>query len=89
MNLWLDDIRPAPVGWVWAKTYAQAVDCLITGRVEHCSLDHDLGENRRTGYDVVCWMEANDCWPLVSIAIHSMNPVGKANMLRAMERNGK
>lgn len=43
MNLWLDDVRPAPDGWVWAKTVDEAVALLQTGKVEQASLDHDLG----------------------------------------------
>jgi hypothetical protein len=43
MKLWHDDIRPAPEGWVWARTNEQAQEHLLTGTVEEISLDHDLG----------------------------------------------
>lgn len=43
MKLWLDDIRPSPKGWVWARTNEQAKEYLLTGEVTECSLDHDLG----------------------------------------------
>ena len=43
MNLWLDDMRPAPVGWIHATTVADAKKILLTGEVERASLDHDLG----------------------------------------------
>lgn len=43
MKLWHDDIRPAPEGWVWARTNAEAIKLLKTGKVEEASLDHDLG----------------------------------------------
>lgn len=43
MNLWHDDVRPAPAGWVWARTNQEAKAHLLTGRVEMASLDHDLG----------------------------------------------
>lgn len=43
MNLWLDDMRPAPPGWQWVKTVQEAQALLRTGDVEHASLDHDLG----------------------------------------------
>jgi len=43
VNLWLDDIRPAPVGWQWAKTVEEAQAMLLSGKVENASLDHDLG----------------------------------------------
>jgi len=43
MKLWHDDIRPAPEGWVWARTNKEAMAHLETGDVEEISLDHDLG----------------------------------------------
>lgn len=43
MNLWLDDVRLAPDGWVWAKDITAAKEYLLTGEVERASLDHDLG----------------------------------------------
>jgi len=49
MKLWLDDVRPAPQGWMWAKDNATAKSileaCGVTGHVaiHECSLDHDLG----------------------------------------------
>ena len=43
MNLWLDDVRPAPFYWIWAKTAREVRDYLASGRVVECSLDHDLG----------------------------------------------
>lgn len=43
MKLWHDDVRPAPEGWVWARTNTEAKSLLLTGRVTEVSLDHDLG----------------------------------------------
>ena len=43
IDLWLDDIRPAPVGWLWLKTIDAAKELLRAGRVRRASLDHDLG----------------------------------------------
>jgi hypothetical protein len=53
--LWLDDIRPAPEGWTWCKSYDEAVAALLTGRVHKASLDHDLSDiqmrwDTETGY---------------------------------------
>lgn len=45
MRLWHDDTRPAPAGWVWARTNAQAKELLMAGTCEEISLDHDLGLN--------------------------------------------
>lgn len=113
MNVWLDDIRPAPDGWVWFSGIEGVKEVLLTGQVEELSLDHDLGacpdcmqgktleewlartdgqsmphcSHVGTGYDLVCWMEANDIWPLFKPKVHSANPVGRQKMLVAIERS--
>lgn len=43
IDLWLDDMRPAPSGWLWVKTVDDAKLQLAAGRVRKASLDHDLG----------------------------------------------
>ena len=43
VRLWHDDIRPAPAGWVWARTNAAAMEILDTQVVDAISMDHDLG----------------------------------------------
>lgn len=42
VKLWLDDVRPAPEGWVHAKSVKEAIEIMSTHRVEEMSLDHDL-----------------------------------------------
>ena len=47
MKLWLDDERPAPEGWVWVKTAAEAIRALADQDCEfitHMSFDHDLAD---------------------------------------------
>ena len=48
MNLYLDDIRNLPSGWVgdWVvvRSVAEAKKLLATGQVECASLDHDMGD---------------------------------------------
>lgn len=45
MKVWLDDVRVPPKGWLWVKSYDEAVECFQEneGGVLDCSLDHDLG----------------------------------------------
>lgn len=43
IDLWLDDMRPAPIGWIWVRTVDEAKERLLAGAVERASLDHDLG----------------------------------------------
>jgi hypothetical protein len=70
LKVWLDDepwvewrasICPAPE-WTHTRWPEETIELLKTGRVEHLSLDHDLGEdcsftNPRTGYTVLLWIE--------------------------------
>lgn len=43
IDLWLDDVRPAPEGWRHVKTVEEAKAILKQGIVRRASLDHDLG----------------------------------------------
>ena len=88
MNLWLDDLRPAPPGWLWVKTAQDARQAMLLLEIEHMSLDHDLGEGD-TGYTFVCWMEEFNRWPRHKPTVHSANPVGAAKMRAAIERRFK
>jgi hypothetical protein len=49
MNLWLDDVLPAPKGWLHVTTVRDAQKALESGQVDHASLDHDLGPQG------MCW----------------------------------
>ena len=49
-------------------------------------LDHDLGETEN-GYDVCKWMVENE-FPICYFHIHSMNPVGSANMRQLLTHYG-
>jgi phage I-like protein len=52
VNVWLDDVRPTPPGWVLVQTVPAAKALLETGEVQQLSLDHDLGLCDQ------CWAEA-------------------------------
>jgi hypothetical protein len=94
VNLWLDDIRPAPRGWIWCKTVAEAQSILVTGLVEMASLDHDLDPRASaggtpmipTGYHLVLWMVQTGNWPKRKPNVHSANPWGAARMKKLIER---
>ena len=89
MKIYLDDIRDAPEGWTKVETVEMAIQLLKMGDVEEISLDHDLGENRKTGYEVAKWIEkqviTKGFIPPV-IFIHSANPVGRKNIEAAIKR---
>lgn len=91
MKLWVDDIRKPSANWIWAKSVTEAIRiCMEHGlqNIEAISLDHDLGEGMMTGYDFMNWLEERvvihkDAYP--TITAHTMNPVGRENILRAVE----
>lgn len=98
VRMWLDDIRDpvqhGKIGWTWVRTADEAIALLATGAVIEASLDHDLTitqtlggqDNEKTGYDVVCWMEEHDVWPMEGVRVHSQNPVGRRKMIALIQR---
>lgn len=85
MKLWVDDERPAPLGWERAVNAESAKAALQRYDVEQVSLDHDLGLESESGYELLCWMFEQGYWP-PTIHVHSMNPVGRRQMLEFLER---
>lgn len=88
MKLWLDDVRPMPPEYDIAVTTAdEAIKWLETGQVTEISLDHDLGDEVKTGYTVASWLELEAYHgnvPRLIWHIHSANPVGRQNMTAAL-----
>lgn len=82
MKLWVDDERPAPEGWTWAKTSEEAKRFLYFDRafeykIEEISFDHDLGGDDTTRVIVLWMLEHSIPWPPV-VRVHTMNNVGRA-----------
>jgi len=84
LRIYLDDLRPAPNGWVRVFWPQEAIARLKTGQVTDASLDHDLGDDQRgTGYDVLLWIEeavAVDGFKPPEITVHSANPAAGIRM---------
>ena len=101
MKLWVDDVRPAPEGYIWVKSVNEAIrwiqyygawvdfDNNIVRCIKLIDIDHDAGDYASDGGDYIKlldWLEETGrSYP---IHIHSMNPVGVANMRAIIERNG-
>jgi hypothetical protein len=93
-KVWLDDVRPAPAGWVHVLT-PEAIDLLRSGDVEEISLDHDLGlftegGKEHTGHEVLVFIErevamGTATFTLPEIHIHSANAVGRRRMTQAIQ----
>lgn len=102
MKLWVDDVRPAPIGYIWAKSVNEAIDHIknyelmlkVSAGKEYYKItlidvDYDAGDYVNDGGDYVKlldWIEATG--RNYPIKIHSMNPVGVENMRRIIKRNG-
>lgn len=94
MKLWVDDLRPVPEGYVWAKSVDQAKRMIYEAETAGepftlIDLDHDAGDYAREGGDYIRlldWLEFTH--RDYSIAIHTMNPVGRGNMLAIILKNG-
>ncbi len=90
MKLWLDDVRPPPDDtWLVFRTAEALLEFLgpHLKDVEVMSLDHDLGEGRKTGYDVLLSLEDAAYFGTeipFQILVHSDNPVGRSMMLQAI-----
>ena len=99
MKLWIDDVRPAPKGYVWRKSvnaakryikeFERMYETLKLDKVEAIDIDHDAGDFVYDGGDYIKlldWLE--ETGRNYPIRIHSMNPVGVANMRAIIQRNG-
>ena len=91
MKLWVDDIRPAPEGYVWCTTVNQAKMVIedYIDSIELIDIDHDAGIYAEFGGDYIKlldWLE--ETGRNYPIRIHSMNSVGVENMRRIIQRNG-
>lgn len=93
MKLWIDDVRPAPEEYMWFKSVNLVKEYIgdierVYG-VELIDIDHDAGDYACDGGDYIKlldWLE--ETGRNYPIRIHSMNPVGAANMRAIIERNG-
>lgn len=86
MKLWIDDERPAPEGWDWAKNSQQAIDLLDHYGYAEVSFDHDLGGDDTTR-KVVLWMCEMLEWPAIC-RVHTANPVGRQWLEGMINRYG-
>lgn len=102
MKIWVDDIRPAPLGYRIVRSVNEVKEMIETYEVmkrisggkkyydiELIDLDHDAGDFASDGGDyinILNWLE--ETGRNYPIHIHSMNVVGVENMRRIIEKNG-
>lgn len=93
MKIYVDDLRTAPPGYVIARSTVAALELIHAAResgevIEILDLDHDAGDYACMGGDyirILDRLEHIGCdFP---IRLHTMNAVGRQNMMAIIERN--
>lgn len=95
INIWLDDIRSAPEGFIWVKNVTELINlynkCVLDTKeqIGVISLDNDLGEGMSEGYEFLDYIEpriilAGDPLPK-EIRVHSANPVARKRMQQVID----
>ncbi len=94
IRIWLDDLRPAPEGYIWCRSVNEAKKLIISlgsdTKIAVIDCDHDLGDYALDGGDgikLLDWLAENGRF--YPIALHTMNPVGRENMRRLVNRYWK
>lgn len=103
MKLWVDDVRPAPDGYIWCKSVNETKDAIsATEEYEEGALDsldyywleeHDgpitlIDIDHDAGDYIKILDWLEETGRNYPIHIHSMNSVGVENMRRIIKRNG-
>ena len=94
-------MRPAPEGYIWLKTVNEAIryieiygdyvdfDNNLVDLIEIIDIDHDAGNYVCYGGDYIKFLDwLEETGRNYPIRIHTMNPVGRENMRRIIQRNG-
>lgn len=93
IKVWLDDVREAPSGYVRCHSVNETIALILECErravgIAELNLDHDLGDFAGDGGDAICLLdflvERQTFYPIV---LHTANPVGRANMQRAITRH--
>ena len=88
INLYLDDLRDCPSGFIIARTVDEALELFKKYCINIMSLDHDLGCDAdgnllKNGYDFVKTFCQEGLFA-EKIYIHTDNPVGRENMYQTL-----
>ena len=91
MKLWIDDIKPAPDGFIWCKSIDQT-KAAITAYEHQYSCDNiliDLDNDAADYFKILDWLEEKNIVDTgYFFKIHSKNPVGIMKMGDIIRHNG-
>lgn len=85
INVFLDDVRPCPRGFVVARSAEECLLLLAEQEVGILSLDFELGIGMPNGLSVVHGMIAAGRYP-ASVYVHSSSMMGRAQMVYELRR---
>lgn len=93
MKIWVDDVRPAPEGYMWCKSVNETIEKIRDiefhswAAIELIDLDYDSGDYEKDGgpyIKLMDWLvERGTLYPL---AFHSQNCVGMEYMKKMYRR---
>jgi len=86
INVYLDDFRPCPKGFVLARNVEECLALLSNCKVNILSLDHDLGFGEPTGYDLVKKMVQHGYYAN-EIYLHTSSASGRMNMYQLLQKH--
>ncbi|KIL34751.1 cell division protein FtsJ [Cohnella kolymensis] len=84
INIYLDDMRPCPAGFVAARTAEECLTLLAECDVNLLSLDFELGYGQPNGLSVVHGLIVSGKYPR-EIFVHSSSLMGRAQMVRELK----
>ncbi len=91
IKIWLDDIRPVPLGYEGAKSVEEAISLIEEieesgGEIELLDLDYDLGDYAKYGGNAIKLLDyLVERETFYTVKIHTDNPIGRANMEQMIE----
>ena len=103
MRIWLDDLRPAPEGYIWCHSVREAIvkivdseqwlmsglSNLIGFEIKVIDCDYDLGEFAADGGDGIELLNwLERSMRRYPIRLHTMNPVERDKMRAIIRKNG-
>ena len=93
MDIFLDDVRPTPPGWVRCFTVKELLGIMMANyrEIDVVSLDNDLGEGVPEGFtfldklEEIVFENPNFVLPK-EIRVHSANPVARMRMRQVLRK---
>ena len=92
VKIWLDDEREAPEGYIHCHSVNETIRLIKeceqnTVYIAELNLDHDLGDYAKDGGDAIKLLDfLIGRETFYKVELHTANPVGRANMQRAIDR---